>query len=220
MNFFIRASILQQVDGHIMSKRESMLGGEAKEDKALTLGKSTGDVFSRLVYLGIEPNLVKKLFEYFNQFEFQFTSSVGQRTVWASVSEQNSYDLLREIDLYDHTLRVVENCLNDPRVEENQRPIVGLFALLHDTGKSQNLCDYFGIEYGDGHERASAEFIEIILHDTPYQELGVRFAQDLMQLHRAKNEGGGYKKLSFFGASLHRADALAREQELRKIEGN
>jgi len=216
LNFFTRAKILSQVDNHIASRRYS---SSHQQDGNKKLPKETySDIFFLLSDMGIDRKLVDKIYSYFIQFDFKYQSSVGQKINFLDKAVFDTYDKLRTVSLYDHTLRVVSNALNDKEVEVGQRHLVGLFALLHDTGKSEKLCDYFGIKFGDGHERASAEFIQIILHQTPYENLGKMFSEELVLIFDVKNKNKPFEKLGFYGAALHRSDALAREQELKIYE--
>ena len=216
MDFFTRAKILSQVDNHIASKR--CLAAH-QQDKNKELPKENhDDQFFLLVDMGIDKKLIDKIYSYFIQFDFKYQSSVGQKVSFLDKAVFDTYDKLRTVNLYEHTLRVVSNALNDKEVDVTQRPLVGLFALLHDTGKSEKLCDYFGITYGNGHERASAEFIQIILHQTPYEKLGEMFSDELILICDVKSKKKPYEKLGFYGAALYRSDALARVQELEMLE--
>lgn len=219
MDLFTRASILSHIDGHIAQRRKSpVLKKTTTEVPSLS---SVGrDVFSELIRHDIDSALVGGLKDYFERFDFKFTSSVGKKIEWYAVIEENGYDILRDVNLYDHTIRVARNALEDKNTEENQRGLVGLFALLHDAGKSEELCRYFGIAYGMGHEKAGAEFIEIFLHGTDYEALGRKFSGDLIKLHHAKNKNKGYQELTFYGEALHRADSLARKQEIEILGEN
>ena len=216
MDFFTRAKILSQVDSHISSKRYLV---SHHQDKNRSLPKENhDDQFFLLADMGIDRNLIDKIYRYFIQFDFKYQSSVGQKVNFLDKAVLDTYDKLRTVNLYDHTLRVVSNALNDKEVEVAQRPLVGLFALLHDTGKSEKLCDYFGISFGNGHERASAEFIQIVLHQTPYENLGKMFSDELILIADVKSKKRPYENLGFYGSALYRSDALARVQELEMFE--
>lgn len=216
MDFFTRAKILSQVDNHIASKRH--LSSQHQDINKELPKENYGDQFFLLADMGIDRKLIDKIYRYFIQFDFKYQSSVGQKVNFLDKTVFDTYDKLRTVNLYDHTLRVVSNALNDKEVEVAQRPLVGLFALLHDTGKSEKLCDYFGIKFGDGHERASAEFVQIILHQTPYEKLGKMFSDDLILIYDVKSKNKPFEKLGFYGAALHRSDVLARVQELEIFE--
>lgn len=219
--FFTRAHILSSVDKHISNrrgrKRKETKHHLAQEERPSYGGK---EIFNILHREGIEHALLTDIFSLYEEGFFSTTSSVGKKIVWYRENEQisDSYNKLRRISLEEHSIRVAENCYVDTKISRDQRAYVSLFGLLHDAGKSAELCEKYAPDE-KGHERASALIIEVLFEGTPYEGLGKIISADLRKIADSKRLGKKvFEELSFYGASLHAADTLAREQELKLLE--
>lgn len=213
-DFFIRASILHLVDTHISGARG--LSTERKQSIPQHIEFPEGSVFQALQRCGVHAEILGKIYDLYEKFNFRQVSSVGEKIRWYAKSDhERIYDLLREVNLYDHCVRVAQNALLDEEIAAEQRKMVALFGLLHDIGKSKELCAHYGVD-ADRHELAGAELIEALLSETAYEKAGELFSEDLRRIAAARDEG--YQPLGMYGERMHHADKLAREQELRMIQ--
>jgi len=214
--FFVRAKTLSIVDNFIALEREKNVR-IAPMQKTHSQSYPAGSIFGMLAKKGIHENILSKIYDAFERFEFSNTPSVGEGIEWYNKNPKTSvYDALKKITLDSHSVRVAENALFNKEIDIDQRSYVSLFGLVHDIGKSSKMCDFYGV-HSRSHELASSELIEILFSNSEYETLGKNFSKELLMLDEVKHGDIPYKEFGFYGKALHEADALAREQELKTL---
>ena len=151
--------------------------------------------------------VIKKIKKEFLSLNFNKTPSVeNDRIKYLDNKEAKRAKHLSKISLFQH-LENVEKVIDENLDIKNPNDYINLkiLALLHDAGKSKELRKKYNIKDNVSHEKASYLYANKILKDTYFEHL----SKDLDE----KN-----KDNSYYFNFLARADKIAREKELKKLE--
>lgn len=110
--------------------------------------------------------LLTKIFRIMDRYDFRNTSS-GPKQKWKSFinvsKNKNNFELLQNISLYDHSLRVMIFALKlaeEYKLSTREKDFAMLIALLHDFGKSLEITNYIGNPSELQHDVRSASFFK------------------------------------------------------------
>lgn len=155
--------------------------------------------------------LYLKIFSDFSEFNFVDCSSV--------TDNYGSKSIYGDIKLYDHLIRTYNKMLDILRINKAldvQQDVFLLIALLHDIGKSHELCKHYLINTDERHDIRSAYYFKSIIendvdNDYKIDESTYRIIYNTLIMHHDKTnrniESNIYHKL------LVQADQLARKEE-------
>lgn len=152
--------LVNTVLSQIESNRKVHKKIEKRYQVDITKKKIFDDLKYIFNYIGGYRNLYIKFFEDMEEFNFLETSSVTD-------NKDDLPSLYKEIKLYEHTINVVTQFLDiakkDIQVQQNI-DIYLIIVLLHDFGKSHNLCNFYNINLEEEHcNRSAYYFKEIVL---------------------------------------------------------
>jgi len=155
-----------------------------------------------------------KLFNDISEFDFPSCSSVTDKHF-----SQNA--LYADIELFEHTLNVFYEMLNivDSDDYASNKDILLLIALLHDFGKSHELCNLYNIDLENSHCIRSAKYFEQIVRADKLEYLldDTSFSIIYNTLYNHHNIIESDTTPTIFLNALIQADANARALELKKI---
>lgn len=167
-----------------------------------------------MVFENIEGNrrLFIKLFEDMDKFNFSEASSVTTNDVLLS-----DYG---EIKLYRHTINTFREMLKIVN-SEMDKEILLLIALLHDFGKSSELCSHYKITKEDRHWVRSAHyFTNIIESDQNNYELdesAIKIIANTLSIHHESLLNKSQQENRYL-VYLKKADAAARKLEKTQLD--
>ena len=177
---------------------------------------SNNEIFNDLDYVfsHIEgyKKLYIKLFEDMSEFNFIKTSSVTD-------GNDNLKSDFGEVKLYNHTLNSFKQMvllINDNHDYQIQKDLYLLIALLHDFGKSHELCEYYKINLNDKHHIRSAIYFKKIIENNEEDYFGIdeaSFKIILNTLHTHHSLINREEKETSFLIALKKADGSARKLE-------
>ena len=113
-----------------------------------------------------------------------------------------------KISIYEHTMNVAKCIIDDTTLSFEDKRVALLYALLHDIGKSKNICDKYNINVHRGHEHASAQYIQKALANySSYSNIFTGIVDYL------SNKNAGNRNKSYYAKILEKCDQKARELE-------
>ena len=172
-------------------------------------------IFKELSYVFSEiqgyKNLYIKLFEDMSLYDFLHTPSVTDN------HGENGLKY-KQVKLYDHTLNTFYKMVEILKSKESltiQKDIFLLIALLHDFGKSHQLCEKYNIDLENGHHiRSSQYFNNIILNSIDNYGLDkVTFKIIYETLYAHHEIIPASSSETIFMKLLKEADGMARKTE-------
>ena len=169
---------------------------------------------------------------------FQDIPSVNSNHTFHLQARYNKFDMLRNIDLYSHTMHVfVETLPLISNMPEKLRAIQMILALVHDFGKCPAIVVEVDAQARTPHNAVSADYFEKLANRARH-ELGcaisddlTRFIMQILRNHHPKPQGSKESKPDgdqpevLHTSLLNRADFAARDHEISlimsptKIEG-
>jgi hypothetical protein len=159
-----------------------------------------------------------KLFEDMSEFNFMNCSSVTD-------GYDNSTATHKEVMLYAHTLStfdqmvMIVNASNEHKI---QKDLYLLIALLHDFGKSHELCKSYKIVIGeDNHCVRSAKYFEKIINKNKELEIdhiSFKIIYDALFTHHKEWGIDDLGQNNKFLVALKQADGNARAAEIIEME--
>lgn len=157
-----------------------------------------------LAYELISEKLIDMIVNDFVRFNFKKQPSINPKFITIDASADFNPSEYLKISLLSHTFNVAYEIL---QLEEDSQinMILILFALLHDVGKSNDLCAFYGIPMGE-HEYRSACYTDIL-----YGETGVEHLKLISECLRLGADDKN--KYLFYTERLSLADSLARKKE-------
>ena len=170
--------------------------------------------------------IAKKALEDMYNFDFSSDPSInkGASTDTEHLKQEfsTSFTMLEKINLFDHTLNVFRNGLNEAekqgRSMQSATPLLG--ALMHDFGKSSKIRELLiGHDVGDvykKHADVSKMYVEeILLKEFPNSDSTLDIVALLVANHHpANNKMKNNDDIRF----IITADHMARKQEMRTLK--
>ncbi|MFA6195381.1 MAG: hypothetical protein WC656_01900 [Sulfurimonas sp.] len=177
-----------------------------------------GDLKHIFSHIGGYKKLYIKLFEDMARFNFRTCASVTD----------NSHYLPSEyghITLYQHTINTFDQMILIVKTHQDyqiQKDLYLLIALLHDFGKSHELCEHYKIELEKGHWIRSAAYFKKIVNDELDEHLNIDAASfniiyDTLFSHHSQTKDE--QKNNKFLNALELADSGARKFEKETTKG-
>lgn len=209
MLFFSRLSQIQ---------KEKQMNFFKKKD-VITVNIKSKRILSDLVFFTEKANgfpyLYKRFFEDMEKFDFMGASSVGDdENDWAP-------NIYGETNLYDHTIGAVEyffKMIEKLNIPESQIDFYFIIVLLHDFGKSKELCKQYGVDKFSAHHKRSAEYFKLVV-----EELDVNIDDSIKKaifdtLYNHHESSSKTSKDNPFMYVLIEADKAQREKERKLME--
>jgi len=167
--------------------------------------------------------LFKKIFIDMDNCQFKKTPSVNSSYDKELIAHNSRYELLKEVNLYNHTINVViETIKLTNELPQNVRDIAIILALLHDFGKNDKIIKTYNLG-DDGrkhHHRISAYYAKHTMQDAMIGSHSTNIITDelvemiykVLRMHHDSD-----KEKNLFLDLLIKADMNAREIELKGI---
>lgn len=156
-----------------------------------------------------------KIFEDMDKFNFDKASSVTNGDALFA-----EYDF-SEIKLYDHTLNVFTEILKIANKEAQGREVLILLALLHDFGKSNELCTHYGITKEERHWMRSSHYFDAIIRQDKdsfdLDETAIKIIRYVLSIHHDSINTEADRQ-NRYRNELIKADKAARALEKLKLK--
>jgi len=169
--------------------------------------------------------LFERLFIDMDKNDFLHTASVSQAYDTHLFEYNNRYKLLSSIDLYTHTMNVVNETIKLAEINKFPQQVVDIaiiLAILHDFGKNQSIAKEFSFEKDIKHHKISANYAKHIMFEQYLKDekhgITKEFIEMIYSILRAHHEQE--RNNNMFLEILIHADQNAREKELFEILKN
>ena len=198
----------------IAKKRDNKSSCSTKEPKYKNIEvKSVEDYIAKEC---IYKNCIKNIFEFFRQYDFKNISSINKNYDAHLKNRFNSFTILENISLYEHSLNTSLEVIKLTKNRPNSfKSIALLLALLHDVGKHPEIEKKYRKNTQETHDKISANFAKYFLIEQVGFEKNLTFETietiyNTLRVHHEQTE-----QESAFLQVLKKADFNARDKEIK-----